>query len=135
MRKLFFAVRVVLVVVLSFIVAAPILAADTAQDVPVIELSGTALGALVALVISLAVEIVPGLKARWESFQYKRETLMALGFVLAWGMIGLHYLGAVVVSGVGAWGWPVVWKALEAWFAFSGVGQIAYTAQKWTVAQ
>ena len=123
----------VLTLVLSLVAVAPALAAPAAQDVPVVELSGTALGAFVALLLSLALALVPGLTQRWEAFGYKRELLLVFGFVLAWALIGLHYLGAVTIAGIGAWGWPVVWKALEAWFAFSGVGQIAYTAERWAV--
>ncbi len=95
-----------------------------------IELNGAGLAAVVALLTSLLLAYVPGFQTWWETYPYKRESLAGIGFLVAWVLVGLHYAGAVDL-GLGAFGWPVVWRALEAWLAFAGMGQLTFTAQKW----
>jgi hypothetical protein len=63
---------------------------------------------------------------RWERYEYKRETLGLMGLAVALALVGLHYLGALEL-GLGAFGWPVIWRLVEAWLAFAGAGQLTYT--------
>lgn len=97
-----------------------------------IELSGPGLAAIVALLLSLALSYIPGFKYKWEECAYKREALGLSGLLVAIGLIGLHYLGAFDL-GLEVFGWPVVWRALEAWLAFAGAGQLSYTVQQRSV--
>jgi hypothetical protein len=60
---------------------------------------------------------------------YKREVLAGIGFVVAWGMAGLHYLH-VLDLGLETFGWSVVLRIIEAWLSFAGAGQLAYTGQR-----
>ena len=94
-----------------------------------VELSGAGIAAVVAVVLSVALEFVPGFRARWEGFGYKRESLGLAGLLTAVALVGLHYAGALEL-GLGAFGWAVVWRTLEAWLAFAGAGQLAYTARR-----
>lgn len=52
-----------------------------------------------------------------------------MGLLVAVVMIALHYVGAIEL-GLGAFGWPVIWRAIETWLAFSGANQLSFTAQK-----
>lgn len=99
------------------------------QDVPVIELSGTRLAAIIAMLTSLLLAYIPGFQQWWEKFPYKRELLAGVGFIVAWLLVGLHYAGALDL-GLGVFGWPVIWKVIETWLAFAGAGQLTFTAQK-----
>lgn len=97
-------------------------------DVPQVELSGTGIAALVAVISSVVMAYIPGATGWWQAFGYKREVLGAGGLVVALALVILHYAGAVDL-GLPGFGWPVVWRVLEAWLAFSGAGQLAFTAQ------
>lgn len=112
----------------SLLLATPVLA-QSGADVPTVELSGTGLAALVAAVVSVVLASVPGAQAWWAQFAYKREALAGAGLVLTGALVALHYAGALDL-GLGAFGWPVVWQAVEAWLAFAGAGQLAFTGQK-----
>lgn len=96
---------------------------------PTVELSGAGIAAIVAVITSVLLAYVPGLATWWGLFTYKRESLGGVGLVIAVCMVGLHYAGAINL-GIGDFGWPVVWRTIEAWLAFSGAGQLAFTAQK-----
>lgn len=98
-------------------------------ETPQLNLSGAGIAAIVAVVSSVALAYIPGLAVWWSAFGYKREVLGAVGALIAVALVGLHYAGAINL-GLGVFGWPVVWQALEAWLAFSGAGQLAFTAQK-----
>jgi len=114
----------------SLLVATPVLAQGGA-GVPTVELSGTVLAALLAVLVSVVLESVPGAQAWWARFGYKRESLAGAGLVLTVALVALHYAGALDL-GLGAFGWPVVWQAAEAWLAFVGAGQLAFTGQRWS---
>jgi hypothetical protein len=105
------------------------LTADVAPVPGEVSLSGEGIAAIVALITSLALVYIPGLAARWEYFDYKREVLGALGLVVAVSLVGLNYAGAIQL-GLGAFGWPVVWLTLRAWLAFAGAAQLSYTVQQ-----
>jgi len=107
----------------------PPLRGELGEGVPVVALTGSGLAAAVGVVLSLLLAYVPGFQGWWDTFELKRETLAAAGFVVAWTLVGLHYLGAVDL-GLGAFGWPVLWQVIEAWMAFSGAGQLGYTVQQ-----
>ena len=94
-----------------------------------VTLSGAGIAAVVALLSSLALAYIPGFAAKWEKFQYKRETLGGVGLAVAIALVGLHYAGAFDL-GLGPFGWGVVWKMVESWLAFSGAGQLAFTGQQ-----
>ena len=97
-------------------------------DVPQVELSGTGIAALVAVISSMVMAYIPGAASWWEVYPHKRMVIGALGLALAVGMVGLHYAGALDL-GLGEFGWSVIWKTMETWLAFSGAGQLAFTAQ------
>lgn len=94
-----------------------------------VELSGPGIAAILALITSLALMYVPGFSTWWDAFAYKREVLAGAGFVIAVALVGLHYLGAIDL-GLGGFGWPVIWKAIEAWLSFAGTGQLIYTGKR-----
>jgi len=94
-----------------------------------VDLSGAGIAAVVGVLLSVALEFIPGFRGWWEAFGFKRESLGAVGLVVAMTLVGLHYAGALDL-GLGAFGWTVIWRVLEAWLAFSGAGQLTYTAQK-----
>lgn len=98
-------------------------------DVPQVELSGTGIAALVAVISSVVMAYIPGAAAWWESYPHKRTVIGALGLALAVGMVGLHYAGALDL-GLGDFGWAVIWQTMETWLAFAGAGQLAFTAQQ-----
>lgn len=100
------------------------------EEAPEAELSGAWIAGFVALLLSLAASYAPGFSAFWDGFTHKREALGLAGFILAWGLVGLHYLGAVDLGLSGGFGWPVVWQVLRAWLAFAGAGQLAYTVER-----
>jgi hypothetical protein len=94
-----------------------------------ISLSGAGIAAIVAVLLSVALAYLPWFRSWWESWTYKREVIGLAGLVVALALVGLHYAGAFDL-GLGAFGWPVVWQVLEAWLAFAGAGQLAFTAQR-----
>lgn len=93
-----------------------------------LDLSGSGIAAVVGVLLSLALAYIPGFRARWENFAWKREALGLVGLLTAGALVGLHTAGALDL-GLGAFGWATVWRALEAWLAFAGAGQLTYTAQ------
>lgn len=103
---------------------------STPESVPEVELTGTRLAAIIAVLTSVILSSAPKFRQWWESYPHKRESLAGVGFVLAWVLVGLHYAGALDL-GIGAFGWPVVWRVIEAWLAYTGAGQLAYTAKRW----
>lgn len=106
---------------------------DPAQaDVPEVELSGAGLAAVVGMLLSLLMAYVLQVRAWWEACGKKREILAGAGFLVAWALVGGHYAGAIVLRDVGPFGWPVVWRVIEAWLAFSGAGQLMFTVEKLT---
>ena len=92
-----------------------------------ISLTGSGIAAIVGVLLSVALAYVPGFKAWWERFVYKRECLGLAGLLVALALVGLHYAGALDL-GLGAFGWRAAWRVLEAWLAFAGAGQLTYTA-------
>lgn len=94
-----------------------------------VELSGVGIAAIVAALLSLALAYIPGFRTRWDGFVHKRETLAGTGLLVALALMGLHYLGALDL-GLGQFGWPVLWRVVEAWLAFAGAGQLAFTGQR-----
>ncbi len=98
-------------------------------EIPTVELSGPGISAIVALIVSLSLMYIPGFKAWWDTFPYKREMLAASGLLVALALVGLHYIGAVDI-GLGVFGWPVVWRILEVWLAYAGTGQLLYTGKR-----
>lgn len=98
-------------------------------DIPAVGLSGPGLAAIAALLLSLAVSYIPGFSAFWSEFAHKRELLAGVGLVEAMALVGLHYAGAINL-GLGAFGWPVVWRVIESWLAFAGAGQLAFTGER-----
>jgi len=93
-----------------------------------VELSGSGIAAIVALVLSLLLGNVAAFKTWWAVFVHKREIIAGAGLVVAVALVALHYAGALNL-GLGAFGWRVVWQAIGAWVALVGSAQIAYTAQ------
>jgi len=93
-----------------------------------VELSGSGIAAIIALVLSFLLSNVTAFKTWWAAFVHKREIIASAGLLVAVALVGLHYAGALDL-GLGAFGWPVVWQAIGAWIAFVGSAQIAYTAQ------
>lgn len=129
--------RRMLVLVLLFVMLAVSVVYVSARSLwqeeepdPGIELSGAGVAAVVAAITSLLLAYIPNLSGWWGKFTYKREVLGLLGLVVTAALVGLHYAGALDL-GLGPFGWPVVWRALEAWLQFAGAGQLAYTAQNW----
>lgn len=85
------------IVMLCLVIALP-------EPLPPVELSSIGIAALTASVSSVLLSILPGLREWWDTYTYKREAMLGVGFLTAWAIVGLHYAGA---------------------------GQISYTAQKW----
>ena len=96
------------------------------------ELGFTAelVSAIVGVLLSLALSFIPGLSTKWDAYAYKREILAGVGVLVAASMIGLHYLGALTLANIGAFGWPVVWKFVAVALAFLGGTQSTYTATR-----
>lgn len=109
-------------------VAAPVDGSLPAQaGMPQLELSGTGIAAIVAFLLSIALQYT-AFSTWWNTLSYKREILAGAGLLVAWGLVGLHYLGVVDMR-LGAFGWLVVRRVFEAWLTFAGAGQLMYTAQ------
>lgn len=109
-------------------VAAPVAGPMPVQaGLPQLELSGTGIAAIVAFLLSIALQYT-AFSTWWNTLTYKREVLAGVGLLVAWGLVGLHYLGVVDMR-LGAFGWLVVRRVFEAWLAFAGAGQLMYTAQ------
>lgn len=98
-------------------------------EIPSVGLSGTGLAAIASLLLSLSVSYIPGFSAFWSEFAHKRELLAGVGLLEAMALVGLHYAGAINL-GLGAFGWPVVWRVVESWLAFAGAGQLAFTGER-----
>lgn len=98
-------------------------------ELPVVELSGPGVAAIVALIVSLSLMYIPGFQVWWDAFGYKREALAGAGLVVAMVLVGLHYIGAIDL-GLGVFGWPVIWRILEVWLSFAGTGQLLYTGKR-----
>ena len=99
------------------------------MEIPNFTLSGPALTGLMGAVFALLLEHFPMVKVWWGEYKYKRETIAGVYFVMAWALVGLHYVGAIDL-GLGAFGWPVAWSVLNCWWAAVGAGEIAHTAQR-----
>lgn len=97
-------------------------------DIPQVELSGTGIAAIVAVLSSIAMAYIPGADVWWKTFPNKRLAIGLVGLIVACLLVVLHYAGAVDL-GLGVFGWPVIWKLIEVWLAYSGAGQLAFTAQ------
>lgn len=100
---------------------------ETPLELPRLELSGTGIAAIVAFLLSIALQY-GSFSTWWSGFAYKREALAGVGLVVAWVLVGLHYLGVVDIL-LGPFGWLVVRRVFEAWLTFAGAGQLMYTAQ------
>lgn len=101
--------------------------APAPAGLPQLDLSGTGIAAIVAFLLSVALQYT-SFSTWWNTLTYKRELLAGVGLLVAWGLVGLHYLGFVDMR-LGAFGWLVVRRVLEAWLSFAGAGQLMYTAQ------
>ena len=97
---------------------------------PELEFTAELVSATLGILLSLALSFVPGLSAWWNKCTYKRELLAGVGVLVAASMLGLHYLGALTLVGIGPFGWPVVWKFLTVALSFLGGGQYTYTATR-----
>jgi hypothetical protein len=94
-----------------------------------VELSGTGIAAIVALIVSLSLMYIPGFQGWWDVFAYKREALAGSGLLVALALVGLHYGGAIDLA-LGPFGWPVVWRVVQVWLAYAGTGQLIYTGKR-----
>jgi len=114
--------------------ASPVVPPYPAPDLPEVVFSGGAIAAIVGVIVSLLARFspvfFPAFAVWWEANEFKREWLQLTGFVVAWVMVGLHYAGAIKVVGIYSFGWPVVWRVMEAWLVYVGGAQVAYTVQK-----
>lgn len=99
-------------------------------ELPQVDFSAMGLSAIMAVVTSTLLAYVPGLAQKWADFRYKRELLAGIGLVVAGALLGLHYLGAIRLVGVGDFGWPVIWRLLDVWLGFIGGSQAAFMLEK-----
>lgn len=100
------------------------------DELPQVDFSAMGLSAIMAVITSTLLAYVPGLAQKWEAFGYKRELLAGIGLVVAGALLGLHYLGAIRLVGVGAFGWAVIWRLLDVWLGFIGGSQAAFMLEK-----
>jgi len=82
----------------------------------------------VGAILSIALEIVPGLSSLWENWAYKRAAWLVGCLVVPLAMMGLCYAGAPVgFECSGPFIWDGLWAALSAAFAAYFAGQMTYS--------
>jgi hypothetical protein len=120
-----------ILVVTFFLLAmaiAPTLAAEGVEPPASVEFSGGGIAAILAFMLSLALEIVPGFTYRWDSLseQERRMAWVIGGLVVGVALLVLDYAGALAL-GVPRPLWPAgVMALLQVWVAFAGAGAVTY---------
>jgi hypothetical protein len=98
------------------------------MELPELALTGEGISALLAFVLALALELVPGLKEFWENFSYKRALLAGAGLIVAFAILGLDYAGVIDVGAPEPFVWAGLVAIMRSWLVFAGGLQLTYSA-------
>lgn len=92
--------------------------------------TGSAVAAILGILVSLALESVPGLREWWAPWPGKRLAWLAGCLLVPLVWVGLAYLGAPVgFAPIGPFIWDGLYVVLSAAFAAYYAGQGTFAAQ------
>jgi hypothetical protein len=92
-----------------------------------VTMTGEIVSAIVGTVISLALEIVPGLASLWDKWEWKRGATLLLCLAAGFATMGLCYAGAPVgFECAGPFIWDGLFTAFKASFAAYFLNQVTY---------
>jgi peptidoglycan/LPS O-acetylase OafA/YrhL len=98
-------------------------------DVPIAQI-GTTITLVLSFLLSMALEMVPGLHAWWEKYAYKQQVWIGSGVLLVLAALGLNALGAINLHLPVPFWWDGFWAVLFPTLAWIAGGQTTYTGLK-----
>lgn len=101
------------------------------MNLQIISIVASVAATVLGVIVSIALEVVPGIKDKWDTWEYKRAVWLGGSFAVTFGLVGMAYGGAPVFDvELGPFVWDGLLVAIQASTAVYFGGQVAYAAQK-----